>query len=114
MRYDWLVPDVTSSNWRCKKSSKISFKKSKLCDYVQNQVGRPSRYVKTGGKNKRDRETQRTERNTPRDKKRYVREEESIALCHMSRRPGRELHPDDCAFQEHRRLDEDVRLAAFV
>ena len=61
-----------------------------MCDYVQNQDSRPSRYVETGGKTKKDRETQRTKRNTTRDKKRYVREEESIVLCRLTQRNASE------------------------
>ena len=82
-----------------------------MCDYVQNRNDRPSRYIKTGGKTKKDTETQRSERNTPRYKKRRRRRKKHhVVTSEPEKCLGkleRELQPDNGVLQEPRRLDED-------
>ena len=70
-------------------------KKSKMCEHVQKQNGRPSRYVKTKREDKKDTETQRNER-TPPETKKDVGEDESIVLCNLSLRNAEKNPKVDC------------------
>ena len=68
-----------------------------MCDYVQNQNGRPSRYMKTGRKTRKGRETKRTRGNTPQRRgKGYIREEESTVLCRLTQRNDSEDPEERC------------------
>ena len=86
-------------------------KNSEMCNYAQNQNGRPSRYVKTGGKTEKDRDPENRKKHPQkREERRRRRIKHSVVLFEPEKcleKPENGLQPDNGVLQEPRRLDDD-------